>query len=760
MKKMAVDKVITNVLIMYLIIQPIFDLKIFYNSYSTLIRIISIGIIFIYYFLKEKTKNKIYMLAYTSLIFIYFLLHNINAHQFTSLVPGNFNYSTIKEALYIIKMIMPILLIYVLIKKKLNKEQIFFIIKAITLIISGIIIITNLAGISYGSYSGEVIQANFISWFGNNPQNYTYMDLLSKGLFESANQISAVLIMFLSFNIIQCNENKKILNIIVVLINILALMLVGTRVAVIGTIIVYVYTIIIICLYKKMNIKNILGHVICIIFSIILIYYNPIFTRFKEMNNLQDIPNNEKIQVLQTVRYVEENNQTSNYEQQTIIEQETAEMLIKNNYKDKKILDYFILNSYPYEYDTEFWLEIFEKDVKLRTNYRYLEKAMVQRVIEINNNYLDNFLGIGYVRIQNIFNIEQDFIMQYYSLGILGTVLLFLPYIFLIYKFIIKMIKTKIIGIEMHKVLSFVIILFLYAIAYNSGNLLNSLSFTIYFAILYYNIYMPNGKEEKLMIIKNITESFKKYKFLLQQLISRDFKVKYKRSILGVVWSLLYPILTMTVMAIVFSNVFKFSTPGVNYLVYLLTGLVMFNYFSEASNLAMSSVVANFALINKVYIPKYIFPVSKTLFVGINFLLTLIPLYAIIFITGTGVNIYHLLLPYAFICLFVFTLGVSLILSAVSVFLRDMFYIYGIVTTTWMYLTPIMYDIKMISEELQVVFKLNPLYHYINFARTIILYNQIPSATAFAICGGTAIIVLLIGILVFKKNQDKFIYYI
>ena len=145
-------------------------------------------------------------------------------------------------------------------------------------------------------------------------------------------------------------------------------------------------------------------------------------------------------------------------------------------------------------------------------------------------------------------------------------------------------------------------------------------------------------------MLKNIWYNFKRYQFLMQQMITRDFKVKYKRSVLGILWSLLYPVLTMTVMALVFTNMFKFSTPGVNYLVYLMTGLVIFNYFSEASNLAMSSVVANFSLINKVYIPKYIFPISKCIFVGINFLLTLIPLYAIILITGTGINIYHLLL--------------------------------------------------------------------------------------------------------------------
>lgn len=260
--------------------------------------------------------------------------------------------------------------------------------------------------------------------------------------------------------------------------------------------------------------------------------------------------------------------------------------------------------------------------------------------------------------------------------------------------------------------------------------------------------------------IKNMITNFKKYSFLLEQLISRDFKVKYKRSVLGVVWSLLYPVLMMAVMAIVFTNVFRFTTPGVNYLVYLQIGLTFFNYFSEASNLSMSSVVANFSLINKVYIPKYIFPLSKCMFVGINFMLTLVPLYAVILLTGTGVNIYHLLLPYAALCLFMFTLGVSFILATISVFLRDMFYIYGIVITILTYMTPIMYDITILDPRLQIVLKLNPLYHIITFARTIILYNQVPSLNAFLICGGSAIIFLIAGIIVFKKNQDKFIYYV
>ena len=261
-------------------------------------------------------------------------------------------------------------------------------------------------------------------------------------------------------------------------------------------------------------------------------------------------------------------------------------------------------------------------------------------------------------------------------------------------------------------------------------------------------------------IINNLKYTYKKYGFLMKELVSRDFKVKYKRSVLGVVWSLLYPLLTMAVMALIFTNVFKFSTPGVNYLVYLLSGLVLFNYFSEASNLAMSSVVANFSLINKVYMPKYIFPLSKCLFVGINFLLTLIPLYLVIFLTGTGVNVYHLLLPYVFLCVLLFTIGIGFILSTISVFLRDMFYIYGVIITLWTYLTPIMYDISIIPEKYQIFMKFNPMYWFLDFARQIISYNQCPGFRNFLYCGIFAAGSLLLGIFLFKKNQDKFIYYV
>ena len=223
----------------------------------------------------------------------------------------------------------------------------------------------------------------------------------------------------------------------------------------------------------------------------------------------------------------------------------------------------------------------------------------------------------------------------------------------------------------------------------------------------------------------------------------------------------------MSVMSIVFSQMFKFKVEGINYLVYLMTGLIMFNYFSQASNMSMTSVVENFGLINKVYIPKYIFPISKCLFVGINFLFTLIPWFAIILLSFVGLGQYHasinwlyLLLPIIFLCLFMFTLGIGMIVSCVSVFLRDMFYIYGIILTIWQYFTPIFYDIRMLPEQLQSIFRLNPLYVFITSAREIILFSKMPDPYLLISSGVFGVVMLLIGVHFFRKKQDEFIYHI
>ena len=270
-----------------------------------------------------------------------------------------------------------------------------------------------------------------------------------------------------------------------------------------------------------------------------------------------------------------------------------------------------------------------------------------------------------------------------------------------------------------------------------------------------------------MQFFKNIFYNVKKYKFLLSQLIIRDFKVKYKRSVLGVLWSVLYPLLMMLVMALVFSNMFKFSMEGVNYLVYLMSGLVVFNYFSEATNNAMGAIIGNSTLLNKVYIPKYIFPIARCLFVGINFLFSLLPLFLITWFSGSVaegtkcyINIYYLWLPFIYLCAFMFTVGIGYILATVSVFLRDMIYMWGIMITILNYFTPLFYSITILPTYLQNIFKLNPLYMYINARREILLFSTMPKPTYLLMCFVTGFTMMIIGLIVFKKKQNKFIYYL
>ena len=268
-------------------------------------------------------------------------------------------------------------------------------------------------------------------------------------------------------------------------------------------------------------------------------------------------------------------------------------------------------------------------------------------------------------------------------------------------------------------------------------------------------------------MIKTVLLNFKKYSFLLNELIKRDFKIKYKRSVLGVLWSILYPLLMMSVMALIFTNMFKFSMEGVNYLVYLMSGLLIWNYFSEATNNSLTSVVGNFSLINKVYIPKYIFPIAKCLFAGINFLFTLIPFFLIVIVSGDPVeqtkctiNIYYLLIPIIFLGALMFTIGICYILSTVTVFLRDVIYIWGIMLTILNYFTPIFYSIKILPETLQNIFKFNPLYVYINQLREIVLFSTPPTILYLLVGLLVGLFTMLFGMLIFRKKQDSFVYYI
>lgn len=256
-------------------------------------------------------------------------------------------------------------------------------------------------------------------------------------------------------------------------------------------------------------------------------------------------------------------------------------------------------------------------------------------------------------------------------------------------------------------------------------------------------------------MIRKVFAVHSKYGFLLSQLVERDFKTKYRRSVLGILWSLLNPLLIMIVQYMVFSTLFRFDIP--NYSVYLLSGIVMFNYMSEATSQSMTCIIQNASLINKVYIPKYIYPFSRVLSSGVNFIFSLLALYIVIIAAGMRITYAHVAILYAIGCMFVFILGLSLLLATLMVFFRDTQFLYGIVLTVWTYLTPIFYPESILPPFMVSVMEFNPMYHFIRFIRFIILNGGIPDPKAWVYCALFAIISLSIGVYVFKRNQNKFI---
>lgn len=255
--------------------------------------------------------------------------------------------------------------------------------------------------------------------------------------------------------------------------------------------------------------------------------------------------------------------------------------------------------------------------------------------------------------------------------------------------------------------------------------------------------------------VLNLFIAVSRYRYLIRQLVARDFKTKYKRSVLGVLWSFLNPLLTMLVQYIVFSTLFRSDIP--NFAVYLLTGIVCFNFFSEATTMALSSIVGNAALITKVYVPKYIYPLTRVMSSTVNFLLALIPLLAVLLVTRTPVTFSVLLLPVGVVCLFTLCLGIGMLLASTMVFFRDTQFLWGVVSMLWMYATPIFYPESIIPARVMTLYKCNPLYHIIRFIRIVLMDGVSPEPKAYALMLTASFVPLVIGALVFRRTQDRFV---
>ena len=258
--------------------------------------------------------------------------------------------------------------------------------------------------------------------------------------------------------------------------------------------------------------------------------------------------------------------------------------------------------------------------------------------------------------------------------------------------------------------------------------------------------------------VKEKTEGFRRFTPLLRELVVRDIKVRYRHSVLGLVWTVLNPLLMMVVITIVFSTVFKQNIP--NFPIYYLAGSLIFSFNSESTTTALSSIYSNASLIKKVYIPKYLFPLANVLSGLVNLGFSLIAMFIVMLVTGAPFHATLLLLPIPIFYTFLFSAGLGILLSAITVFFRDITHFYSVFILAWTYFTPIFYPVDILPDAAMKLMQLNPMYHLVTYMRSLVLYGVFPSLKENLLCLCLGLLMLALGLFVFYKKQDKFVLYV
>lgn len=532
-KKSRLENFLKMFIIIFMIMQPFLDtyylytdelINIFKFSISTIIRFGVIGIFMIYEFIKSFKEKRCFPIIATIMVtIIYIVLHHLCAVNFNSVNPNNFNYSFIQDVFYVARLILPVFIIIIVIDFKITFKEMLKIIQISSFIIGFIIVISNFLKIGLCSYNNLVVKDNIIGWFTGAYEKYSYYTLASKGWFNFANQIAALIVIFLPFNIYSMFKKTSFLNIINVVLLMLSALIIGTRVALYGA---FGMFFVMLCIYlfdAIVNKKRIKVNISALIVSIIILALYGFIYPYSPAKDRQD-RTNAIIETEQTNEKITSNKKTTTSKSSTkITMSELNKKLeeLKNSddtdakidfigkyYKYYKLDSGFIEDSYSYKQDPDFWIGIMELPIENRIDYRYLEQAIIERVSNINNHKIASALfGISYSRVQNIFNIEKDFVLQYYTLGIVGLILFFIiPFVLFPICFALKMLKNKNINIEN---IMLVLAMFLFVgIGYFSGNLIDALTATIYIGLILGVMclqYKGEKAEEKVNDKKKIT---------------------------------------------------------------------------------------------------------------------------------------------------------------------------------------------------------------------------------------------------------------
>lgn len=445
---------IKKLLISFMLLQPIFDIYYLYSdniinifkfSPSTIIRIIIFLILLMLTVFSNQEKiNRKKSIAFLSIYFIYIILHQLNATNFNVTESINNNYSTLKELFYIVRMLVPIFLIYITYNQEINFNDLKKVIFIVLNIFCLTIIVTNLLKISITSYyqGSGIIKANFFEWFNSTTyKKYGYELVASKGIFHMANQISGtIIILYPILMYVYFTEKLKFINVYTMAITDLTLLMLGTRTAAYGCIIVNVVMLSGYILFntivdrKKLDLRKIAYFAIIFAAFFVILPHSPVENRTYAEDRTSTITENLK------------DEKSQNEYKQILVSKdiEKKKEFIVKNYRLYGLDETFLFKNYPYQEDYEFWLKLMGVPYGKRANHRQLEALTTKRVMELNDNKYDYLFGIGFSRLRNSkIYLERDIFVHLYSIGILGAILLVMPYAIIgIYSFV-RMVKER-----------------------------------------------------------------------------------------------------------------------------------------------------------------------------------------------------------------------------------------------------------------------------------------------------------------------------
>ena len=272
-----------------------------------------------------------------------------------------------------------------------------------------------------------------------------------------------------------------------------------------------------------------------------------------------------------------------------------------------------------------------------------------------------------------------------------------------------------------------------------------------FYALLTVNAVSAPFKEHQMSTIKELYA----YRQMIFSLVKKDLRGRYKGSVLGFLWTFINPLFQLIVYTIVFSKILRNDIP--RYYLYLFVALIPWIFFSSSITVGAASIISQKDLVKKIYFPRMVIPISYVTSCFVNMLLCFIVIFAVIIVTGAGVNFLALLtLPVIMIVEYIFALGMAMIASAVTVYFRDLEHILGIIAMAWMYLTPVVYSKKIVPDRYLPLFNLNPMTHIIDCYRTVLYEKQVPDLTALLWAAGLGVFFLIFGAFVFNKLQRHF----